>query len=375
MRHPADGTLRRLLDDPAGVADHDRRHLADCPTCQVALAMTEDDAALAASVLTIDPPDAHHDSHPDARDVGDIDVDLAWQRLSAALADGRATTASAPRARRWRSPLRRPAVAAFGVAALLSGAGVAAAADWLPIFRTERIEPVLLDQRALLQLPDLSEYGTLEIVEEVEMTRVAGAAAAGAATGLDVPTVAELPHGVVGDPEYHIGSRAVAEFTFSAEEAGATTAADGAVLPEPPPGLDGSQFRLVAGPGLAAVWTEARGVPALVVGRAVAPTGYSSGVPFETARDYLLRLPGLPDEVAAQLRTFSADGTTLPLPIGDPDGSVVTSDADVNGAPATVIELGDGSIAGVIWVADGVVTVVAGLLSVDEVLGVARGFR
>jgi hypothetical protein len=123
------------------------------------------------------------------------------------------------------------------------------------------------------------------------------------------------------------------------------------------------------------VWSEARGVPALVVGRAVAPTGYSTGIPFETARDYLLQLPGLPAEVATQLRAFSADGTTLPLPIGDPDGSVVTSDADVNGVPATVIELRDGSMAGVVWVDDGVVTVVAGLLSVDEVLDVARGFE
>ena len=367
MRHPTEGTLRRLIDEPAGVADHDRAHVADCAACQAALAAAEHDAALAGSVLSVTAPHADHDRA--------IDIDAAWQRLSASLVDGRATTATAPPAHRWRRPLRRPAVAAFGVAALISGASVAAAADWLPIFRTERIEPVLLDQRALIQLPDLSSYGEVEIVEEVELELVADAATAAAAAGLAVPAVDDLPRGVVGEPEYFVGNQAIAEFTYSADEAAATAAAAGTELPEPPAGLDGSQFRLVAGPGLAAVWTEARGVPALVVGRAVAPTGYSTGVPFETARDYLLQLPGLPDEVATQLRAFSADGTTLPLPIGDPDGSVKTSDADVNGVSATVIELRDGSMAGVVWVADDVVTLVAGLLSVDEVLGVARGLQ
>ena len=90
------------------------------------------------------------------------------------------------------------------------------------------------------------------------------------------------------------------------------------------------------------------GVPALVVGRAVAPTAFSSGVPFETVRDYLLSLPGLPDDVAAQLRTFTADGSTLPLPV--PADRVTTSSAQVNGAPATVLATRDRTLAAVVWV-------------------------
>ncbi len=52
-----------------------------------------------------------------------------------------------------------------------------------------------------------------------------------------------------------------------------------------------------------------------------------------------------------------------------------TSSTDVNGAPATLITTRDGSMAGVIWVDRGVVTGVAGSLSADEVLAVARGLR
>ena len=37
MRHPTEATLRRLIDEPAGVADHDRAHVADCAACQAAL--------------------------------------------------------------------------------------------------------------------------------------------------------------------------------------------------------------------------------------------------------------------------------------------------------------------------------------------------
>ena len=31
MRHPTEGVLRRLLDEPAGVPDSDRKHVVDCP--------------------------------------------------------------------------------------------------------------------------------------------------------------------------------------------------------------------------------------------------------------------------------------------------------------------------------------------------------
>ena len=90
-------------------------------------------------------------------------------------------------------------------------------------------------------------------------------------------------------------------------------------------------------------------------------------------RDYLLSLPGLPDDVAAQLRTFTADGSTLPLPV--PADQVTTSPAQVDGVPATVLATRDRTLAAVVWVDDGVVTVVAGSLDADEVLSVARGLR
>jgi hypothetical protein len=360
MRHPTEGTLRRLLDEPAGVADADREHAAGCHVCLSRLATAQADAAAAGAALDVDPA---------------VDVDSAWRRLSHSLAAGeRVRARPAAAADRWRTALRSPAVATLCVVAVLLGAGAVAAADWVQIFRTERIAPVAITRTDLLELPDLSGYGELEVTREADVREVEDAAAAAAATGLSVPRVRELPRGVTGEPELQVGGKATAVFTFSVEKAALMAAEYDEALPPPPLGLDGSRFRLAAGPGLAAVWGDARDIPALIVARAVAPTAYSSGIPFETARDYFLTLPGLPEHVASQLRGFSGDGrTTLPLPV--PDERVRTSTADVGGIPATVLTSRDGTLAGVVWVKDDVVTAVAGSLSEDEVLDVARGLR
>jgi hypothetical protein len=361
MRHPNEGMLRRLLDEPAGVADADREHVAGCRLCLAAVAAMREDAAIVTTAL------APESGAP-------IDVAAAWQRLStAALATGPGRAAAPPRTGRPRSVLRRPAVAAVAVAVVLSGAGVAAANDWIQIFRTEQIAPVSLSSADLMVLPDLRAYGDLEVTGDVTVHEVPTAAAAAAETGLEVPEVATLPRGVSGDPVYRVGGEVSATFTFSADKAADAAAEAGTTAPPAPPGLDGSQVRLIAGPGVTETWSQRAGVPSLVVGRAVAPTAFSSGVPFETVRDYLLSLPGLPDEVAAQLRTFNGDGTTLPLPV--PADAFTTSSAEVNGAPATVLTTRDRTLAAVVWVDDGVVTAVAGALDADEVLSVARDLR
>jgi hypothetical protein len=356
MRHPSDGTLRRLLDEPAGVAGPDREHVAGCPVCLSALAAVREDAAVAGAALDVEFA---------------ADVDTGWHRLASAVAADEQGSVPAPG--RWRAKLRNPVVAIVGVGVILSGAGVAAAADWLPIFRAEQVAPVTAPRADLVRIPELSAFGELKVTSPVNIRRVADAAAARQATGLPSPRVGRLPRGVTGEPTYHVGRQARAVFTFSSEKTAQTVRAAGRTPPPPPPGLDGSRFRLSGGPGLAAVWSQGRPVPALIVARAVAPTVYSSGVPFKTARDYLLSLPNLPENVKSQLRGFSGDGMTLPLFQETED--MKSSSAAVGGVRATVFSSRDGTTAYAVWVDDGVVTAVAGSLSADEVVSVARGLR
>lgn len=359
MPHPAEGALRRLLDEPAGVPDADRRHVADCPHCLAELTTLHSDADLVGAALATGPVEP--------------DVDAAWHRLSAASTAPPTRSVAPPRESRLRAAMRRPAAAALAFTVVLAGAGTAAANDWLQIFSTEQVAPVSFSTADLVALPDLSAYGELELSNEPGVRSVPDAAAAAAVTGLDVPEVAELPDGVDAGPVFQVGDKVSATFTFSAERAADAAAAQGASLPPLPPGLDGSTVRLDAGPGVAQIWTSTSGAPALVVGRAVAPTAYSSGVDFETVRGYLLSLPGMPEEVANQLRTFAADGSTLPLPV--PSEYATTSTTDVDGAPATVLTTRDRALAAVVWVVDGQVTVVAGALDSDELLTVARTLR
>ena len=361
MRHPTEGVLRRLLDEPVGVADSDRRHVADCPQCLAGLESMREDAVLVNAALATE-------------SVVGVDVDAAWRHLStAAPAAGEGRVNPTHRAAPSRRLLRRPAFAAVAVAVVLTGAGAAAANDWLQIFQTKKIAPVNLSTADLIALPDLSAYGELVVTSKVDVSPVADAAAATAATGLRVPEVTTLPRGVSGEPVYQVGREASATFTFSADRAARTAAEAGRTLPTPPPGLNGSQVRMVAGPGVAAVWRQPTGAPALLVGRAVAPKAFSTGLPFETVRDYLLSLPGLPDNVATQLRSFAGDGSTLPLPVAA--DRMTTTSAQVGGRPATVLASRDRLLAAVTWVDDGVVTVVAGSLTAGEVVSVARELR
>lgn len=361
MRHPTEGVLRQLLDEPAGVAAADREHLAGCESCTRALAVIREDADLVHAALATEPGG---------------DVDAAWRRLSTATSSPGAVRAAVPRTGRFRAALRRPAFAGVAVAVIVTGATTAAANDWLPIFRTERIAPVSISAADLNALPDLRAYGDVDFSGEPDVHRVPDAAAAAAESGLAVPEVTTLPRGVTGDPRYQVGREVTATFTFSEERAARAAAKAGKTLPPPPPGVDGSRVRLVAGPGVALVWSHKAGVPTLVVGRAVAPKAFSSspsGIPFEMVRDYLLTLPGMPPDVAAALRTFNAGGSTLPLPV--PAERFTTSPAVVDGQSATVLATRDRSLAAVVWVEDGMLTVVAGPLDAGEVVSVAEGLR
>ena len=189
MRHPTEGALRRLLDEPAGVADHDREHVAGCPLCLGRLAEMREAAALVEAALA-------------AYDAGDVDVAAAWQRLSTAHDTGSRLAVDPPATGRVRAILRRPLVAATAVAVVLGGASAAAATDWLEIFRTEQIAPVSLSTADLNALPDLESYGDVVFSGDGDVHPVPDAAAATAQTGLDVPEVAALPRGVNGAPVY-----------------------------------------------------------------------------------------------------------------------------------------------------------------------------
>src|SRR4051795_12107372 len=102
-RHPGEGTLRRLLDEPAGVADADREHVAGCPQCLRGLAAARQDAAgPAAAVSTRGGAAAGRGAAvaaPAMSTAAAPDADAAGRRFAAASAPARAAVPA--RAGRW----------------------------------------------------------------------------------------------------------------------------------------------------------------------------------------------------------------------------------------------------------------------------------
>ena len=333
MRHPTDGVLRRLLDEPAGVADADREHVAGCPQCLAGLAAAREDAALAGAALRRRRSRRRRRRRlaaPVARDRRRRAPDgraAAGPRRS--LADGaappgrRRRSASSPS---WPAPAPRPP----RTGCRSSGPSRS---------RRSAITPADLRRAAR----PLARTATLEVTGEADVHEVADAAAAEEATGLDVPEVSDAA------PRRHRRARATrwaARSSARVHLLGRAGGADGRgrageALPPPPPGLDGSRFRLDAGPGLAAVWSEAprRARP----GRRLAPSRRRRSPPASRSRrraTTCCRCRACPTTSRRSCARFSADGTTLPLPV--PADEVTTSPAEVDGAPATVLASRDG---------------------------------
>jgi hypothetical protein len=380
MSHPPEGLLRRAVDEPAAMGDAERAHLGDCERCRGELAAAIADRDAVAGLLSADAGTesrAEIDTEIDTKTLADLDVDAAWRRLSLTLdtADPRVAPLAGPPPRQARrTRLRRPLVAVVAAAVVAVGTtAAAAAADWLPIFKPEKVTAVTLDVRDVSAMPDLSAYGELKMADKVEPHLVANAAEAARRSGIDVPEVTELPRGVTGSPQYAVIDRNTARFTFSAAKAREAASRSGQDLPPMPAGVDGSVLEVRVGPGVVQTWTSGAGTPDLAVLRMTAPVASSKGVSLATLRDYLLAQPGLPKETADQLRQIPLDGTVLPIPV--PEQYATTQPTTVDGVQATEVALRDGSAAGVVWIKNGVLTAVVGLLDVDDVTDVARGLR
>jgi hypothetical protein len=365
--HPTDGALRRALDEPASLPDADRAHVASCHRCQQTLAHATADREFAQSTLSVE-------------DEADLSLDARWQRLQESVSAQSVATSPAtgapPRRRRFH---RATVLTAAGAVLVIGGATAAAANDWLPVFHTESVAPVTISTSSMSDLTDiagavnlsgLSAYGHWRELSRPQLRSVQSAAVAQQRSGLTLAPLTDLPTGVTGDPSYHVVGQQSAVFQFSAQKAKQAVAAAGGTLPALPPELDGAQLRLQAGPAVVRVWQQTAGIPSLVVAEIGAPTAETSGASLNVLRDALLSLPGMPPELAAQLRAVTSDGTTLPIPI--PQDLFTSSSTTVAGAAATLIQSKDGTLTGVIWVSDGVVRVVGGPLSESEVMSVAN---
>jgi hypothetical protein len=370
VRHLNDGTLRRIYDEPLALTAAEQAHFDRCADCKARFNAIAN-AARATTVLLQVPA-----FEPQSR--------AAFAAVQArAMRD---ETARPPRwyerwldrnTTRWR-PLATPAIAVLLAAVLITGLGVSGVAQSLVrIFEPRQIVAVQVSPSDFAQTSALLDYGQVKWQPEPpKLQQLADAAAAQTQSGLRVLTPASLPKGVSGPVTYGVVSRATGSLTFDAARLQASAAREHVQVSPMPSTIDGSTLVVNGGPALIEVWglsstTENANVPTLVIAQTRVPTVDSNGATAAQLEDYLLSQPGVPPELAAQVRAIKDPSTTLPIPI--PKGLATTESVQVNGTPGLLIKAVLG--AGVVWVKNGVIYAVGGQLTPDQVLAIATSLH
>ncbi len=366
MRHIPDAMLRRLDDEPLAVPDRVGDHVASCGRCGARRDEIARDTERAAQLF----------SAPQLVP----DIDIAWARLRLELESGRTHGSD----RRWRPARVRPRRARFPRVSLRTGlamgavgvviAGTAAAASLTTVFAPTHVAPVSLSQSdlraiaAFTGLGDSRALGGFSTPHGSTTTRfgtitwssgtahpASSLAKAAAEVGFPVRLPTHLPAGVGAVRQFFVQPRVRAAVTFNASAAG----------------LAGSSVKLDGGPGVVAEYSGTSGndVPTLGVATVRRPTARSAGATLDQIEAFLLGQPGIPPQLAEEIRLLGDLRTTLPVPV--PPGASVRS-VEVAGWPGVLLTDSSNAASAVVWEdGDGLLHAVVGILDSKDVLSVA----
>jgi hypothetical protein len=307
---------------------------------------------------------------------------MAWARLQPEL--HRTPEEGADRRRRPAPVFRRPArfpnvslraglvIGAVGIVV----AGTAAAATLTTIFAPTHVAPVSLSQsdvRAITAFMGLGDgqvlggfsapngsstarFGTIKWSSSGPAYRVSSLAQATAEAGFPVSLPARLPAGVGAAKQFTVQPRASVTVTFNSTAAG----------------VGGSSVTLDAGPAVLVEYAAASGtgLPTVGVATMPRPTARSTGASLSQIEAFLLNQPGIPPQLAEEVRLLGDLRTTLPVPV--PRGASVRS-VQVAGWPGVLLADSSNAAAGVVWEdGRGMLHVVAGILDSQDLLNVAK---
>lgn len=365
MRHAPDGVLRRLEDEPFAVPDSTFEHVSQCGRCRTRRDAIATDARRAAGLL----------AGPQL--VPDVDrgwSDLARRMQASRLGPAPAGHAPRPPRRAVRMSVRGGLIA--GTAAVVLG-GTAAAASLTNVFSPTHVASVPVnaaDVQALAGFMNLGDpstvagfptptgtgtlpFGSLRWDASAPAQQVGSAASAEALSGIPVSLPARLPAGVGSPKSFVVQPRVSATLTFNSA-AGK---------------LAGTTVGLNAGPAVFVVYgsrSNAADVPTLGILIMRRPTATSTGASISQIESYLLSRPGIPSQLAEEIRLLGDISSVLPVPTPSGLGS---KQVQVAGNPGVVITDGSGAASGVVWEdRAGIVHAVAGLINQQNVLDVAN---
>jgi len=370
VRHLNDGTLRRIYDEPLALTSVDQAHYDSCAECKARFDSIANTARATAGLLSV--PGFTPEPAAALRS-----VKLRIRSEEAARPPRwyeRWLGRTSPRGRR----IATPAIAVVLAAALLTGVTATGAAQTLfRVFEPKSITPVQVSSSDFPTTSALLDYGDVTWLPDAPtLHQLSDAAAAAAQSGLPVLMPASLPKGVAGPVSFGVVSHATGSLTFDAQRLRASAAQKGVHVNPMPSSIDGSKLIVNGGPALLEAWglsasaSEVQ-MPTLVIAQTRVPTVDSTGATAAELEAYLLSQPGVPPDIAAQIKAIKDPSTTLPIPI--PKGLATEESVQVNGVSGLLIKAILG--AGVVWTKNGVIYAVGGQLTPDQVLAIATSLH
>ncbi len=284
----------------------------------------------------------------------------------------------------WHRPAAAAAVAAFFVALLLTPLG-GYAKSLLTVFEPRQFQPIELsrsDLRDLRLLPQADDVGTQHVVRKPVRQTYGSIEQAQRHLQFSVLRPTTVPAELRAVHVYRTTAPGVMTFTFSAAKARAFEQRSHKMLPAMPRALDGTTVRVQTGQLFEARYEAASarrrdssrpGSAFLEVIESQAPRITSTGASLDALERYLLAMPNVSPQLAAQIRTLSDIQNTVPIPvlIDKQTARHVT----VNGAQGLAVGDNTGLGAGVVWQRNGMIYAVGGPASMDDAMAVANGLR
>jgi hypothetical protein len=404
MRHPDEGTLRRLCDDPLAIPVAQRTHIESCTRCANRLEHVREEVRQTATLFAAPVPTVN---------MTRALVQTKRRLVAEPMQREEPSRAGSRLLGRLTAPLSGIATAAALTGALVLTPAGSYAQSLLTIFQPDEVVAVPVTSSDIANLPDLRDYGTLSTPHDLQPSQDASAQQASADSGIHVMVPASVPSGTPSSVVYNVLGPTNSTFTFSAAKAQAAALKAGKTAPAMPANLDGSTLTLHTGALVVAMYgahlgtggigfhqarasksvtdhkvarpaavkrarrsqaaSDSEDLPALVIGQMTAPTVSSTGVTVDELENYVLSLPGISPQLAASVRSLGSLSSTLPIPI--PVDLAHADKVTIQGAQGLAVGDSTGVGSAVVWEKAGIIYGVAGSMTEQQALDVANSLH
>ena len=279
---------------------------------------------------------------------------------------------------RWRLSLGGLAAALALTFLIGTPEGRVAAAEFLAQFRSQHLTIVTFDPNQARQtgLFRLEQLGTVTNPRPPQPSPVANVQEAASKAGFSVlqPDPALLPPGASKTPTIRFSPSSQTRLTFDKQKARAYFDSLNRTDVSLPDSMNGATLVVSLPPVVVLDYAGSDGKPSLMIGEArEIQVGVEGNASLDEVRSFLLSMPGLPDDLARQLRSIQDWRSTLPIPI--PVDKITWQDTTVAGAPGYLLNDNTGLGSAVIWQRNGQILGVAGPMKATDLRKVAESLR